>query len=296
MWVQHIYLRFDGEKKYDWEISGDWQIGSKACDESRIDWWVDKVVTNQKSIWTILGDVEDDDRPTTRIAKRRSFADRTEVLTNAGRDHCAWLDKAILPKILKLAERPSTGILAGHHWSELTTTLNSVQYLCAAANKHDKNRITYLGEMSAFICFHFVGEGKYEGVKLTRMAHVQHGTGGGSALGSALRRVAKTAEGFYASVYIRAHSCSLEAAKKNKLWTRPETLDKPELIDDTLLFVNVGCATRGFDIGKGEPLYPEAAMMNPATMGWATIGINIRPPLPWEDQQQKMIVEFTATI
>jgi len=195
MWIYDLELPFRGPKEYDWEISSDWQIGSKACDERRVDHWIKKVVSNPRSFWSIAGDGEDDDRPSTRSRKRQSFADRGEVLTNAGRDHMAWLDKSLVPRFKLLASRPSAGVLAGHHWTELTTILNSVQYLCREGSKNSKFKIEYLGEMSSFVRITFKGEGKYKGVKITRIVHIQHGTGAGTATGSALRKLVKTAKG-----------------------------------------------------------------------------------------------------
>jgi len=296
MWIQDITLPFRGPKEYDWEISSDWQIGSRACDERRVDYWIDKVVANPRSFWSILGDGEDDDRPSTRSRKRQSFADRGEVLTNAGRDHMAWLDKSLIPRFKKLSARPCAGVLAGHHWTELTTILNSVQYLCREGTRRGKHKIPYLGEMSSFVRLTFKGEGPCKGVKFTILVHVQHGTGGGSALGSALRKLAKTSEGFRACAYVRAHSCALEAAKRNRLWTREDDITPPELLDKVILFMNIGCATRGFDLSKREPLYPEMSMLGPATMGWGTIKIKIRKPLPWEDQRQLWVAELNALI
>ena len=179
MWVQNIKFRFRGPKSWNLHFGSDFQLGCESAQKPLVDDWVSRVVADPNAAWAILGDIEDDDRPTTRHRKRQCFADRQGVLTSAGRDHLAWIDRDVMPILEPLTRKPCMGVLAGHHWSELTDNDNSVRYIIRELGARTRRPMPYLGEMSAYIRVEMVGEGPFKNHTYYRWIMVQHGVGGG---------------------------------------------------------------------------------------------------------------------
>ena len=156
-------------------------------------------------------------------------------------------------------------------------------------------RIPYLGEMSAWIFLRFRGTGVLAKMAITKLVHVQHGAGGGQTLASALTRLERTAQGFPADVYIRAHDCKLIAAKSVEVYPK-DTEGEPELLNKDIVMLNIGSATQGYNIGTGAPDYVEAQMMRPTAMGWGSVQFNLRRAPVWEDAGRNWKTDLRVTI
>lgn len=286
MEIHEIDVYFSKERSFDIHFGADFQIGSMSCDKQRITRWVNRVTADPFSIWGFLGDVTDDDRPTTRISKVRANADREEVNIASARDHMAWLDKEVMPLLLPLKQNRSLGGLAGHHWMQLSPALNSAQLVFRELG------CKYLGEMSAWVWVNFIGKRDCKGINMRRLFHIQHGVGGGGATGGSLRKLDTTSQGFQADVLVRAHDCKLEAAKKDELY--PSTAEERRIYARTKCLLNIGSATRGYELGQTS--YPEHAMMRPVSLGWGVIKAEIRKAEPWEASENGWTVEFFITI
>ena len=93
-------------------------FSESACDLGLIKSWVKDVCKDPNGIVALLGDVTDDDRPTTRGKRKQTFAERAEVMDNDAFRMCTWIDQALIPILAPLATMrlPMLGILAGHHW------------------------------------------------------------------------------------------------------------------------------------------------------------------------------------
>lgn len=283
-WIERVDIPFEKSGRITLHPLGDWQFDSDSCDKKLIRYAVEEVCDDPSGGMSIfLGDIEDDDRPSTRIKKAQSFADRPEVLTSAGRDHLCWLDKEIVPLMLPLAKTKFgiIGMLAGHHWTQLTPTLNSIQYICNQLKAKTGRPIPYLGQMSAWVRMYFrYKETSQHCVK--KLLHVQHGEGGGQTLASALNKLEMASRGFKADALIRAHDCKLVAAKFDRLYPK-ETDGPPVLLSETIALLNVGSATRGYNMTTETPDYVEHKMMRPTTMGWGKLHFDIRKSYTHED-------------
>lgn len=270
-WVETKVLVSDKlPQRYNIYIGADFQLGSDSTDKVIIRNWVKRVSSDPNGLWMILGDIEDDDRPTSRIIRKSAFSGRKEVLTADAKKHRSWIHKEILPILEPLTKTRlgSLGVLAGHHWYDLGD-MTSTEYICnVLGTMGKKHKVPYLGQMSAWIRLKFRRPGKvYGGVD--KLLHVQHGVGGGGTLASALNKLVKTSHGFYADCYVRAHDCTLVGAKYDIL--RPKESDTPELVHKTVTLLNVGSATRGYEVNKSDPSYVEMGMMNPQTLGWGEL-------------------------
>lgn len=272
-------------------------MGSESCSEKLVKLRVEEICEDPVDCGTVIcGDIEDEDRPSTRERRRSAFADRPEVNTRDSEKHMAWLDKAVIPLLLPLQNTKYgiMGVLAGHHWTQVTPANNSVQYICNELTRLSKKKVSYLGEMSSFMDFRFKsGE---RGLCRT-VGHVQHGEGGGQTKGSTIAKLDRTAQGFEADWYIRAHDCQIVASKVDRLYTKEvHHGTAPDLMSRTIAFLNLGSATRGYDFNKNAPSYIEAKMMRPVTMGWGSISFVIRKARAFEDVNANYKIDMRVTI
>lgn len=243
----------------------------------------------------ILGDIVDEDRPSTRILRAASFAERPEVMTRDGQNHLLWIDKFVIPKLVPLQKIKYgiMGVLAGHHFTQLTPQLNSAQYICNRLKEVTGREVPYLGEMSGFIDLRIK-----HGVKGIRsVGHIQHGVGGGQTKGSTIQKLERTAQGFEADWYMRAHDCQLVATKTDRLYPkRSHPGSEPEMMSRTISMLNLGAATRGYEMKKNYLSYVEKEMMRPTTMGWGSLHFNIRKAHRYEDDDQSYKADISIII
>jgi hypothetical protein len=276
-WIESPRIEFDSTGRFTLYVLGDFQLGSSSCNKKLIANIINEVVADKRSMSVFLGDIEDNDRPSTRALRYKVFSDRKEVLTCDGEKHLAWVDKEVLPLLLPLAktELGIVGVLAGHHWTQLTPTLNSVQYTCGRLTEMSGKKVPYMGEMSGWLEIDFVGTGKYKGKTIRKTVHMQHGAGGGQTLSSALNKLERTSQGFFADAYIRGHDCKLVSAKTTVI-SPSHKRGKPHLESRDLVLLNIGSSTRGYNLTLDAPDYVEMGMMRPTAMGWGALHFDIQ--------------------
>lgn len=263
---------------YQFNLHGlsDLQIGSESTSLRTIEQRIEEICDDPVDSGVVIaGDIEDDDRPSTRVAKRAAFADRPEVIGNAARDHICWLDKHIIPLLLPLQKTKYgiMGVLGGHHFTQLTPDLSSPQYICNRLKELSGRDVPYLGIMSSFMDFRF----RYGGKGVRSVGHVQHGQGGGQTKGSTITKLDRTAQGFEADWFIRAHDCQIVGFKQDQLY--PKMVNEgsqPDIMSKTITFLNLGAATQGYQPSLKEPSYVEQEMLRPTTLGWGTLKFFIR--------------------
>lgn len=300
-WVANHVVEFD-RLPFDWNLEaiGDFQLGSQACDKRLIKAHLKRISKGAGGIVS-LGDLEDEDRPSTRQIRARIAAERSEVRKRDSDKHQIWLDHDAIPTLRPLITGDKTfiGGLAGHHWTQLDSTTNSVEYIYRALSHEAGYRIGYWGVMSSWIYIRFRGVGKFKGKFYTALGHIQHGVGGGQTLASALNKLERTAQGFPADFYIRAHDCKLVAAKTVEVYpvnAIPKPGKLPVLRHKDIVLLNIGSATRGYNISKEEPEYVESAMMRPTAMGWGTIRFHLCRQSRLEDQNQSIKCDLRVTL
>jgi len=283
-----------------WGIA-DMQEGGRASIPDVLEMRTEEILAERgPSGIVIAGDIEDEDRPSTRAIRRASFAERAEVVERDADKHAAWLDKKVIPKLIPLHKETSHGImavLAGHHWTQLTPVMNSVQYICREVGRLTGRPVPYCGEMSTFIDLRF--ESPYRvGHGVRKVGHIQHGCGGGQAIGAALRHLDRAAQGFDADFYIRAHDCRIEAMKMDRLAPKETQLagEEPKLVARNLAFLNLGSATQGYRVTKERPEYPEGGMMRPTALGWGSLRFIVRRARRWEDPSTNLKADIRIEI
>lgn len=230
----------------------------------------------------IPGDIEDKDRPSTRAIRQAAFAGRGEVIWRDAQKHMAYLDKEVIPVLLPLQKTKYgiLGILAGHHWSQITPVLNSVQYICQEITRLSKRKVLYLGEMMAYLDLRF--RNKNKGCR--KLGLIMHGEGGGQTKASTVQKLERAAQGFEGDFFIRGHDCQLLATKTDKLFPRElRGGEAPEMLSRTIAYLNLGAATRGYEMHKDSPSYIEQNILRPCTLGWGTIKFLLRRAYEWED-------------
>lgn len=299
MWAEPFIFPFK-KLPYDLNIEaiGDWQLGSSSCCEWKIDQHIDRILYRAKKTPTgvlSVGDLEDEDRPSTRVMRAKIAAERKEVVKRDMDKHIMYLDKFLIPKLLRLHVGTEFGLLggvAGHHWSQIAELSNSVEYIFRELEKRSGGKpVRYLGEMMSYLDFHFVG--KDEAAR--KIGLLQHGEGGGSKTGT-INRLEKSVKAFDADFFIRGHDCQLLATKVDQLTLPNLRTHDPAVGCRTRTLLNVGSATMGYEIGRGAPAYPEMSAMTPATMGWGTLEFQVRRALKQEDADLGLAVDVFARI
>lgn len=306
-WAQKWTFKVDKlPYRMNLECTGDWQMGSSSCCQWKIERHIDEILENAKTVDTgiiLVGDIEDEDRPSTRVIRKQIAAERGEVTARDAEKHISWLETDVLPYLLKLHKGTKFGILggvAGHHWTFLPggykvgehTVYNSVDYMYRRLEEMTGKPCIYLGEMVSFLDFTF----RFEGRSLRQVGVLQHGEGGGQTKGSTINKLERTAQGFDGDFYIRGHDCQLVASKTDQLYAKDSRGDKPNIGSRTRAMLNLGAATMGYEMGKGSPSYVEGAMMRPLTMGWGSLQFNIRRASKYEDPHENLATDIKILI
>lgn len=285
-WSEVVSIPFQ-KTPYEFHLHGicDLQLGSRSTSLSVIKSRIYEICNDPVDSGVIIpGDIEDEDRPSTRAIRAATFAGREEVIGRDAAKHRDWLDRHVIPVLLPLQTETKygiVGVLAGHHWTKLSPVQNSVQYICQELSRLSKKKVPYLGEMMSYLDLRF-----HNGPKSFRkLGLIMHGEGGGQTKGSTIQKLERAAQGFEGDFFIRGHDCQLVATKTDKLYPKESrnAQNKPEMLSRTIAYLNLGAATRGYEMNIDSPSYVEQALMRPTTMGWGTIRFKFRRAYRWED-------------
>ncbi len=288
-WSESWRIKFDKlPYRFNLECLADFQLGSRSCCKWKIEQHIDDILENAKhtdSGVIFAGDIEDEDRPSTRVIRAKIAAERGEVVERDSMKHVAWLEHEVIPLLLKLHKGTKYGIMggvAGHHYTQIASGSNSVQYIYRRLAEISGKPCVYLGEMVSFLDLNFECAQTHH--SLRQVGLLQHGEGSG-----ALNKLTRAAKGFEADFYIRGHDCKLVGTKEDQLYAREiRSGGEPAILSRTKAMLNLGSATMGYEMTKGHSSYIEDKMMMPATMGWGTLKFRIRKALTGEDKNQNM--------
>lgn len=180
-------------------ILSDIHFGSKAF---MPDEWerISGVIKSDPHAYTmLLGDLTDDDRPSTRAMRRTMFMDRKEAFQQEDKQHLDWIDRKIVPQLKEII-RPERcfGMLDGDHYRQYANGLTSVQYACSVL------KVPYLGAGQARINIQF---SKPDSCHNNFRIHAQHGIGGTGRPGNGVNKledVANQWEGM--DCFVRGHN------------------------------------------------------------------------------------------
>ena len=300
-WAAPWVLQFKSiPYNFNLECLADWQLGSRSTCRWKIEQHIDDILERAKTVDSgviFAGDIEDEDRPSTRKLRHEIAADRAEVVERDAEKHMAWLDRDVIPLLLKLHKGTKYGIMggvAGHHWTQLSPALNSVQHIFGELQRKTGKPCLYLGQMVAFMDFRFQWQ-KPCGIPSAKrlVGLLQHGEGGGQTKGSTINKLERAAQGFEADFYIRGHDCQLVGTKTDQLFPKEtHSGGEPQINSRTKVMLNLGAATMGYEMGRGNPSYIEQGMLRPATMGWGTIKFRIRRSVSAEDHGKGLMADM----
>lgn len=294
-WSRVYNIPFSSQK-YKFHLHGlsDLQIGSRSTIIDKIRMRIESILDDPEDSGVVIpGDIEDEDRPSTRVIRKAAFAGREEVVERDAKKHMSYIKDKIIPVLLPL-QKTKHGImciLAGHHWTQLSSAINSAQFIAQELTRQSGRLVPYLGHMSAWMDLRFRPGGGNGNGTVRHIVHVQHGVGGGNARGSALRKLDLAAHGFHADSYIRGHDCQIEAAKIDQLYPKKSDELNPDIMARTIGFLNLGAATQGYEKTRGAPAYPEEKMMRPSAMDWGTLKLTVRRARKWEDPSENFKVD-----
>jgi len=295
-WVAAHKVELEESGIWTLDFISDLQLGSESCCKATIMRHIKTILGRKQGAFCSLGDIEDEDRPSTRVIRAKIAAERSEVVKRDCDKHKLWLDTDVIPFLTPLVKGSRfLGGVSGHHWAQMTGT-TSVEYLYKAWGNIAGYEIQYWGQMSTWLWLQFYMQGRHIGTKLV---HLQHGVGGGQTLASAINKLERTAQGFPADAYVRAHDCKRVAAKTVEVFPKQmnaEDPGKPELFHRDIVLLNIGAGARGYDITRDQPSYVENAMMRPVGMGWGSLHFNVRRSQTDEDSNRSWRIDINAEI
>lgn len=287
------------------EFKGDWQLGSKSTCEWKIDDDIEETLERAKLMPSgilLTGDLEDEDRPSTRELRKKIAAERAEVVERDAIKHVHYLETDVLPRLHKLHVGTKFGVMggvAGHHWTFLPGGIevkgrrvySSVEYMFARLEEMTGKPCHYLGQMVSFVDLRFQQE-EEGGKKCRSVGLLQHGEGGGATKAATLTKLERASQGFDAQWYVRGHDCQLVGTKTDQLYAREKHGSNDEgsgsIGSRTKAMLNLGAATMGYEYGKGTPSYIEQSMLRVSTMGWGTMLFRIRAAHTDEDPNRNL--------
>lgn len=293
-WSERWRFPFSGTSyKFNLECLADFQLGSRSCCEWKIEQHIKDILEDAPAVDSgviFAGDIEDEDRPSTRVIRAKIAAERGEVVERDSMKHVAWLEHKVIPLLLKLHKGTKFGIMggvAGHHYTQIASGTNSVQYIYRRLHELTGKPCVYLGEMVSFLDFRFIPNKTTPtsagGVR--QVGLLQHGEGGGQTKGATVSKLERAAQGFNADFFIRGHDCQLVGTKTDQLYAKDSRSgEDPSISCKTKAMLNLGSATMGYEMGRGPSSYIESAMMRPATMGWGRLKFRIRRAWKGEDE------------
>lgn len=286
--------------RFNLECLADWQMGSRSCCKWKIEQHIADILESAKTVDSgviFAGDIEDEDRPSTRIIRAKIAAERGEVVERDSMKHVAWLEAEVIPMLLRLHKGTKYGVMggvAGHHFTQLAPGMNSVQHIFRRLAELTGKPCVYLGEMVSFLDLRFINAKTGSG-GVRQVGLLQHGEGGGATKSATVNKLERAAQGFDANFFIRGHDCQLMGTKTDQLYAREaQGSAEPSIGCRTKVMLNLGSATMGYEMTKENPSYIESAMMRPATLGWGKIMFKIRKSLIAEDASQNTRADLSV--
>ena len=247
---------------------GDLQVGSPLFSRAVWDRYSDAVKKAQNPITIGMGDYADHFRPS--VQERLTSAIRgydKESLQSIQDMHRDFMDKKVIPLLRPVVSSSSClGLLAGHHDMDYGDGTNSTQYLCRRLN------IPYLGRGEAMIRVNLCLSGTNEHKRLNFDVYATHGEGGGTIVGSTIRKLQTLMSHFDVDVILRGHSCDrFVFAEPRYSLTRTHP---PRLRCTNRIIANTG----GFSESRVEKVttYVEQSNMTPKAMGWVELHVRVK--------------------
>lgn len=229
-------IKLQNKKEINLYPIGDLHIDSENFELDRFLMWRDKFINDKNAMCVILGDIIDDDRPSTRLLRKSMINDRKEVAALDEKHHLEHVDNKIIPLLSFLNASNCLGMLDGDHYREYTKLgITSTQYLCA------KLKVPYLGDGQAILNLSFNYSSSHT---LSFPIHVRHGIGYNKNQGGTNNRNQEFSEKISGiNCFIRAHSHNCIITNIGKYEFDKYTND---LINKDVWLINTGSFRGGF--------------------------------------------------
>lgn len=247
---------------------GDLQVGSPLFDDGMWGQYVEAVKRARSPITIGMGDYADHFRPS--VQERLTGAIRgydKDSLRSIEEMHREFMERQVLPRLRPVVENSfCLGLLGGHHDMDYQNGTNSTQWLCQELG------VPYLGrgECMVRVNLHLSATNHHKTLFFDVFA--THGEGGGSSVGTPIRKLQNLLGYFDVDIVLRGHSCDkfiFQEPQYSMTRTHP-----PRLREKNRIIANTG----GFSKGRihGETTYVEKANMIPKAMGWVEIHVHIK--------------------
>ncbi len=179
---------------------GDIHFNSMTFDEELWDSFLNRIKEIPNPLFILLGDITDDDRPSTRDRRTIMYNDRLEAYKQEDKQHLENLVKKVIPRLSFLNKNNCLGVIDGDHYRVYSNGVTSNEVICKALG------IPYLGDGQAIIRLVFT---LYKSCIKTFNIHVRHGRGFNITTGAKInanKRFVDAWEGI--DLFVKGHSHS----------------------------------------------------------------------------------------
>lgn len=179
---------------------GDIHFNSLSFDEKSWQKFLKAINEEIKNpLYIFVGDIIDDDRPSTRDRRKMMFFDRNEAYKAEDEMYLKWMINNIIPRLKFLTPDNCLGILDGDHYRVFSNGVTSTEVICKAL------QVPYLGSGQAIIRLIF----QLKHSSRLFVIHARHGRGFQSTIGgkiNANQKFVNAWEGI--DLFIKGHSHS----------------------------------------------------------------------------------------
>jgi len=241
---------------------GDLQAGSAVFVKDRWNEYVAEVKRTRNVITIGMGDYTDNFRPTIQ-GKLYAAIGRDDSSKTIDQMHQRHIKESVYPLLRPVvAASACLGLLGGHHDLTYSDGTNSTQYLCRLLG------VPYLGDGEAMIRVN-LGIGTK---CLSFDLYATHGQGNGGSVGSPISKLQRMLAHMDVDVILRGHSCDKFIFQEPQYYLTRAT--PPRLRCRNRIIANTGSFSDGR--AEGETTYVEKANLNPKSVGYVQIHINVR--------------------
>lgn len=235
---KRIFARNYEEKVFTIVPIGDIHFGSLSFDERSWNSFLKAIEKITNPLFIFVGDITDDDRPSTRDKRRSMFLDRVEAWKQEDEEVFNRILKKVLPRLSFVNSENCLGMLDGDHYRVFSNGKTSTELICKALG------VPYLGLGQAIIKLIFSFRKSLSTKShLSFTIHARHGRGYSSTIGGKLNSNRKFIESWEGvDLFVKGHSHS----SWDDVVVRNRVTERGTICDRKIFAINAGSFKKTF--------------------------------------------------